>query len=195
MSVGIDVRVTDGGLRNLRRGLSGSELKGLHGRIAKDLKTLVVNHVATDDSHVSANRLGARPTGHMEKAAKRIEAVGEDARAVIKIPRKSRLRAAFGDYTLTPKAGKTYLTIPAHPLTYGRSVRSFPEETFKFAILRAHRHFPVLLFRKGGEVAYWLRKNVEIKEDRTLLPFDEIPVAAARVASEYVRELCQGGVA
>jgi hypothetical protein len=44
----------------------------------------------------------------------------------------------------------------------------------EFAIILTHRGpVPVLKFVKGGEVAFWLRRVVTQKQDRTLLPSDD----------------------
>lgn len=171
-------------------------MTALHTRIATDVGRMVQEYVASDDSHVSAMRLGAAPTGHMARTASRMEFRGDADKAVIGIPRKSRLRAAFGDFTITPTEGHKYLCIPASPITYGRQPAEFGDDAFRFAILYAQRPFPVLFFKSGiekGNVAYWLRTSVDVKEDRTLLPFDEIPVSAARVASDFLTEASKGG--
>ena len=197
LKVEIRARGSAVGLKRFRSGIGDTKgLTEVHTRIARAVKTLVVDYVASDDSHTTAEKLGAKPTGHMAKNAKRIEAQGETYQAILRIPRKSRLRAAFGAFTLTAGAGKTYLTIPAHQSTYGRSARTFAEGELKFAVIKSWRIFLALVFAEGrykGEVAYWLRRSVEVKEDRTLMPFDEIPVAAARVASDYIGELARGG--
>lgn len=183
------------GLRKFRQGMSGGGLVEVHGRIAKKLKEFVSVHVAANDDHATATRLGATPTGHMAKLAKRIEAGSDATHAVLRIPRKSRLRAAFGGFTITPGNGKKYLTIPAHKMTYGKRVAQFPEGTFAPRLLG---RYMALVFRAGpekGRVAYWLKASVVVKEDRTLLPFEEIPQVAQRVASAYIAELTQGGPA
>ncbi|RYD38766.1 MAG: hypothetical protein EOP87_00940 [Verrucomicrobiaceae bacterium] len=108
----------------------------------------------------------------------------------------SGLGRAFRDVTIRPGAGKKFLTIPACAETYGRRVGEFPPDEFKFAILYAHRPFPVLLWRfsggkhKRGDLAYWLRRSVVQKQDRTLLPSDEDyqTIGRARAAS-YILSL------
>lgn len=183
-------------VQRLRTGLGREGLATLHSRIAVAERDMIRAYVASDDSHATAMRLGAKPTGHMAKTARRIEAEATAEMAVVKIPRKSRLRAAFGGFEIRPGPGKTYLAIPDHPLTYGRMPSEFPRETFDFRILAAHRMFPVLMWADGpekGKVAYWLRRSLTVKEDRSLLPWEEIPALAARVAGGYAADVAEGG--
>ena len=119
--------------------------------------------------------------------------------AVLRIPRASRLRAAFSDYVARPGSGRTYLTVPAHAETYGKRAGEFPQGTFRFAVLHAHRVFPVLLFAADGgrhtkgEVAYWLRREVKIRKDPALIRFDLLAEEARDSAEEYIDELRRGG--
>ncbi len=197
MSVSLEVKVglRAPGLLRFRKGLGDpAERQEAHARIAKASLEFTKRFVEADASHATAARLGATPTGHAARTAKKIEAEGTPEAAILKIPRKSRLRAAFGDFEIRPGSGKTYLCLPAHAATYGKMPSSFPKDAFKFAILHAHRIFPVLLFASGpeqGNVAFWLRRSVKIKENRALLPWDQLPVLAARVAGKYLTELAQ----
>lgn len=199
MSVSMEVTVTGSaaGLDRFRKGIeSPAGMKRLHQRIAREARDFTRAFVAADASHATARKLGAKPTGHMAKTARRIEGEGETHRAVLKIPRKSRLRAAFGEFTIRPLPPHKWLARPDHPLTYGKMPSSFPPDTFNFVVLAAHRMFPVLMFANGaekGKVAYWLQRETKVKEDRTLLPWEELPQVAARVASAYVADMVKGG--
>ena len=167
----------------------------IHARVATDVGKMVQKFVAEDDSHTSAARLGAAPTGHMARTAAKMSFQWDRTAGYIGIPRKSRVRAAFGAFTITPTPGHKWLCRPAHALTYGRQPSEFPQDEFSFAILYAHRPFPVLLFKDGmekGKVAYWLSKSTNVKEDRTLLPWDEIPEASARVITTFLTRVRKG---
>ena len=112
----------------------------------------------------------------------------------MRIPRSTGLGRAFGDVTIVPGTGRTYLTIPACAETYGKVVRDFPADSFTFAIFK--QRSPVLLWaedggtHKKGDVAWWLRRQVTQKQDRTLLPSDEEYAEGARlVAMNYITSL------
>lgn len=157
-----------------------ADRRELHGLIAGDARDLTRDFVAKDASHKSAQLLGATPTGFRKESAKRITAVSNEEFAAVKIPRNTGLGRAFGDIIIVPGSGRTYLTIPADIETYGKSARLFPQDSFHFAVLQTHRGpAPVLMWSKTsgghtkGTVAYWLRRKVIQKQDRTLLPSEE----------------------
>lgn len=198
-AVTIDVKVSGSaaGLARFRRGLGDTAgLKEVHSRIAREAANYTAAIVAADESHATAEKLGAKPTGHMAKAAKQIKGAGEIYRAVLKIPRKTRLRAAFGGFQIRPLAPRKWLAIPCHRLTYGTraALSSYPLE-FKMIAGR----FAALVFADTvtpadliGTAAYWLRRETSVKEDRSLLPWDELPEVAVRVAADYISELAKG---
>lgn len=151
----------------------------LHAAMAVDAAEFTRAYVAGSDRHATAQRLGAQPTGFRARAAKRIEADSDAEAAIVRFPRSTGLGRAFAEITIVPGTGRTYLTIPADDETYGHVVRDFPEEAFEFAIFTTHRGpCPVLVWQenggthKKGEVAWWLRRRVIQKQDRTLLPSD-----------------------
>jgi len=183
-------------LQRLRNGLA--DRRQLHARVAVNLEAYVVDHVRGLNQHRTANRLGASPTNHLEKSSKLINSDSDQQGAVLRFPRASRLRAAFGTYKVRPRSGKKYLTIPAHRLTYGKRVSDIQEPLFFKMVGGRHK---ALCFQKGaglaGTVAFWLREEVTIKEDRTLIPFSRLPELTRRVAVAYVEELIEqkGGLA
>ena len=200
MSKGLEITVTLSGagemdmvLANFRNSLS--LLGPMHARMAVRGQQFTQDYLKKLNRHNSAARLGARPTGFLEKAAARVEAQSDEESARVVIPRNTGLGRAFADVVLRPGSGKTYLTIPAHATTYGRSVRDFPEGTFKFAVIRSFRVFLAQVYAAGpykGEVGYWLRRVVTQKQDRTLLPPDEEYAAAARGgAVNYITQLLE----
>lgn len=173
-SLTIEIRSIDEAehtLQALRNTLA--DRRPLHAEMAGNARTATQQYLRGLNRHRTAQRLGATPSSHYEKAANSIEAQSDDQAAIIRIPRRTGLGRAFGDVTITPRPGKTFLTIPAHSLTYGKSARDFPEGTFDFAALG---RFRALLWADGpdkGKVAYWLKKQVFQKQDRTLLPSDD----------------------
>lgn len=194
----LDIKITLAGLdevdmvlHELRNALA--RRGPMHAQMAVRAQQATQRHLKSLNRHQTAQRLGASPTGHDERSASVVEAQSDDAQARVTIPRNTGLGRAFGDVVILPGAGRTYVTIPDHPQTYGRSVRDFPPDTFRFAILYAHRPFPVLLFADGpnkGDVAYWLRREVMQKQNRNLLPSDETYAKAGRLgAVEYLTGL------
>jgi hypothetical protein len=153
---------------------------GMHARMAMDSKQFTSDYLMQTPRHKTADRLGASPTGFRARNAQALQATSDSTQAILRIPRRTGLGRAFQDIVIVPGAGRTYLTIPGDARTYGKVVRDFPEGTFKFAILYAHRPFPVLLFVSDGKVAYWLRRRVLQKQDRTLLPSDDAMREVAR---------------
>lgn len=167
-----------GELQRIRGALA--DRSQLHAALAVDALKFTQDYVAGSDRHVTAQRLGAAPTGFRAKSAKKIEAASDAQAAILRIPRSTGLGRAFSDITIVPGTGRTYLTIPADDETYGKGVRDFPKDAFKFAIFTTQRGpCPVLIWaenggtHKKGEVAWWLRRKVVQKQDRTLLPTDE----------------------
>jgi len=189
LTIELDYVVAAGLLQRVRNGLSIRAQ--LHARMAVMGEAFVRDHVLGLDQHATAQRLGANPTQHLAKTAAAISSVSDDDGGAIRVPRASRLRAAFGDYSIFPGAGKKYLAIPDNARTYGKRPGEI-SEPLHFKIVGGR--FPALCF-KDGTVAFWLKKSVKIKQDRTLLPFDELPVLFDRVAVAYVEELKEGGVA
>lgn len=176
----IDVSGMDEAAWMLQALHSGLANRGrLHAEMAVNALQATQQYLRSDTDHTTAQRLGATPTGFRAKSAQRITAASDDDAAILRIPRNTGLGRAFADLVIAPTNGRTYLTIPGCAETYGRGVRDFPEDAFDFAILHAHRPFPVLLWaadgggHRKGDVAYWLRRKVLQKQDRTLLPSDD----------------------
>ena len=176
-SIRIDVRglaEASGQLQTLRKGLA--DRRPLHATLAVEAQNFTRDYVARSSRHATAQRLGAAPTGFRQRSATRIEGASDADAAIIRIPRNTGLGRAFSDITLRPGSGRKYLTIPAAAETYGKAVRDFPQESFAFTV--AGGRYPALVWREAGgthaagAVAYWLRREVQQKQDRTLLPTD-----------------------
>lgn len=178
-------------LQRLRNGLASRAR--LHVRIASAAGGLTKNYLSGLNRHKTATALGASPSGHHERTAKRIETAGDETAGYVRIPRTSGLQRAFSSYVIRPKNGKKFLTIPAHKRTYGKRVGEFPEGTFRFAMFNGR--FPALMFAGGfsTEVAYWLRRSVKATQDRTLLPSDAAYLEiAGRETRDYITEILGG---
>jgi len=182
----VDIRGIEESMADLQRIRNAfADRAPMHARLATDVKDFTRKYLVGDSRHATAAKLGAIPTGHRTRIGESenmIEADSDSQRAVLRIPASTGLGRAFHDVTLVPGSGRTYLTVPACARTYGKSVRDFPEGTFKFAIFKTHRGpCPVFLWAgKGGTVAYWLRREIIQKQDRTLLPSDEGYIKAGR---------------
>lgn len=136
--------------------------------------------------HATANRLGARPTGILERAAESPEGRGSVDGATVTIRPGEVLSRTFGEVVITPQGGRRYLTIPVSAEAYGRRAREFADLRF---VRVGPRQTPVLARRmaNGNLVVYYvLVRQVRQKQDRTLLPsdgaiLDEMEAAAGDV--------------
>lgn len=137
--------------------------------------------------HDTANRLGARPTGHLEDAYSRVESAGDSSAARLFIPAASRLRAAFGAYTVRPGAGKKYLTIPVAAEAYGRRAGTVDGLIFMRV---GPRKQPVLGKPDGDRITtyYLLVTEATIPEDPGLIPFADIYAEGTDAAEKYLLE-------
>lgn len=177
----LNIEVTITGVAAFDRDLQAfrnaiADRRPMHARMAVDAVKFTRDYLLADTDHKTANRLGATPTGFRAKNAAAVQPDSDDDRAMVRIPRRTGLGRAFGDVVIRPGSGRTYLTIPAHQTTYGKSVRDFPEGTFKFAVIHSWRIFIAQIYADGpykGEVGYWLKRSVTQKQDRTLLPTDQ----------------------
>ena len=176
----------------------------LYREIGERVRVLVRKHILriAPAHHIWANRLGAQPTGHLTSAVGKINsAAGADfAEVAIPIPGISR---AFHNLTITPK-NKAALTIPIAAASYGHRVSEL--RGIGWAIFRPRRvrgaepanQDSGVLFGKpqgGGEVVplYLLKKRVEQRQDRTLLPSDaEIGAAAAAAITGTIDRIAKG---
>lgn len=191
----IDVRgiaEATGKLQSIRNGIANR--RPLHATLAVEAQKFTAEYVSRSNRHASAQRLGAAPTGFRERAAKRIESASDSTAAIVRIPRNTGLGRAFGDVTLRPGSGRTYLTIPACSETYGKVVRDFPQDAFVFATLKGR--YTALMWREAGgrheqwTVAYWLRRQIFQPQDRTLLPSDAgYTTLASEAAKTYIATL------
>lgn len=172
--------------------------KPLHAKIAADGEAYLkkTGREKAQSQHRSAQILGAAPTRHLEKAYQAIEGEGTDTAALLRIPRASRLRAAFGAYVLRPGNGKKYLTIPVAKEAYGRRAGEFPDLQFMRV---GPRKTPILARAtpdgEGIETMYVLAKSATIQAAPELIRFDLLTEHARDSAQEYIDGLRNGGPA
>ncbi len=194
--VRIDIKLTgsregEAVLQALRNGLA--RRGGLHAAMAVPAQQMTQDFLLRMQRHKTAERLGARPTNFRQKNAKLIQADSDEAGAYVRIPRNTGLGRAFHPVDIVPRAGRKFLTLPADPRTYGRSVRDFPEGTFRFQPTGAQRKTPALVFAIDGKVAYWLKRKVHQAQDRSLLPSDAASQEVGRRAAiAYITNLTKG---
>ena len=168
---------------------------GLHAQIAGDAEKFVKTRgfATAQTEHRSAAKLGASPTGHLERAYNSIESTSDATAAVLHVPRASRLRAAFGAYVLTPVKSK-YLTIPVDAESYGRRAREFED----LAAARLGPRKTLFLIRQlpDGKIQtlYVLVKSASIPADPSLIPFADLEQEAADSAEEYYDEIVRKAI-
>lgn len=198
MSIRLDIEITDTAGPMLTRIRTGLAARGpLHSKIAGDAEAYLKRTGATKarTQHRSAERLGATPTKHLEKAYQAIEGTATADSALLSMPRASRLRAAFSEYVSRPGSGKKYLTIPAHKDAYGRRAGEFD----LFFVRVGPRQTPALARKVDGretmEIMFFLTKAARIKHDPTLIRFDLLAEEARDSVGEYIAGLRKGGQA
>lgn len=151
--------------------------------------------------HKTADRLGATPTGHLEK---RTSFASDESSATVTIPIPG-INRAFKDLSIVPK-DKPYLTLPLSSVAYGKraaTVRGLGYMIFRPAAKGAHKNAQggfsayqdLLMGTKGGETIplYLLKKRVDQKRDPSLLPTEgEIGNTAARSMLRTISHFTKG---
>ena len=171
----------------------------IHRAMASRTERLIRDYLRkiSKERHRTAQNLGARPTGALERAAESPEGHGDRNTASVTIKPAHLFARVFGDVTISPQDGRKYLTIPVHPLAYGRRAREFADLIF----LRVGPRKTAVLARRaanGGLITYYvLVRGVRQKQDRTLLPsdgaiLDEMEAAAGDVLLATEKETTGG---
>lgn len=116
--------------------------------------------------HATASRLGASPTGHLEKAAATMQHWSDADSATVAI-NSPGIRRALGPLTIRPSRARA-LTIPIHALAYGKRVGELGRSHAIFRIPKTD----VLAAEIGGALTalYVLRASVTLPQERGLLP-------------------------
>lgn len=141
---------------------------------ANALRIEVRTHLRREASirHNTARRLGATPTGHIEKGAARVTSRSTSNGGEVHVP-IAGISRAFHDLDIRPTKASA-LTIPVAEASYGHRVREL--KRMGWDIFRPKGH-DVLMGRNNDgddpEPLYALKKHVVVRQDRTLLPSDE----------------------
>lgn len=183
----------------------------LNKHVAGEAEVLTANHLlGVKSEHKTANRLGATPTYYFQNKSRAVESRYDAQGAEVVIPTgegalsnlsKSAGGAAVGSReAFAPAFGPVnivainsrYLTIPAVAITYGRRAGEFP--LLRFVPYASGAKALVMTTGKGAERKsvpyYWLKEEVSLKEDKTILPTDADYVAAAeRGAESFMGEM------
>ncbi len=160
--------------------LSDTARASIHEAAGKALQVAVRSHildVAAPARHESADRLGARRSGHLEAAGDSVDFQADSDGAAVSVSSPGFARV-FGPLTIRPRRRQA-LTIPVHALAYGRTVAEVARER---PVFRPQGKDYLATARPGGPltVLYVLRQSVTIPQDRGLLPSDgEMSAAAA----------------
>ena len=146
--------------------------------------------------HTTAKKLGAKPTGHIGKGARAVTAMATDKGGTVTIP-IAGISRAFGDITIsTPtRYGKRFLTLPKHPLAYGRTVGEMRRLGWK--IFRPGKKKVLLGYRSKKDkptLLFTLAGTVHLKKDPSLLPtLDECAKTATSAMMDTVMRTAKKG--
>lgn len=159
--------------------------------VADEVEMLTFAHVSqlALTRHTTADRLGAKPTGHLEDAARSIESQATRNAAVLAFARASGLQRAWRSILIKPGPDKKALAIPVHADSYG--VRAGDMKDLVLLKL-GPRNTAVLARRVDGskflETLYLLLPQVLQKQDPSLMPTDDEYHAAVNTgAREWFR--------
>lgn len=188
----VQTEVRTPALNRLMAKLSASARQEMMAGVAESLAQMVqvhlIDYAATH--HATAARLGAMPTGHLERASESVQPSHTDNSALVTVASPGIGRAAR-DLAIRPK-GPWPLTIPIHALAYGKRAKELRKE------LGAPLFRPVA---KGGNRAqgpfrsflaarvngvftplYALKTTVTVPHDPTLMPERAAVEAEAKAA-------------
>jgi hypothetical protein len=172
-----------------------TDLRGLHNAMGYAARTLTRNHLIelAGSRHDTANRLGAKPSGHWAQAAEdtTFESDANSATVTIAHPGIGR---AMHDVTITPGSGKKFLTIPLIAQAYDlRAAAVWAAEELFIAKAKdqSGKDYAVAGKRlSDGSFQAWylLVPSVHQAQDRSLLPSDtEYERAAVDGAIDYLQ--------
>lgn len=177
----------------------------LNKAVADEAEVLTANHLlGVRTEHKTAKRLGAEPTYFFQRMSQAVESWSDGNGAHVTIPTgeaaisnlaKSAGAAAVG--SRGPFAAwwgpvnivainSSYLTIPASKIAYGRRAEEVPN--LRFIPFASGAKALAQVEGKGADrkinVHYWLKEEVDLPEDKTLLPTDAEYLAAAERGAE-----------
>lgn len=186
-------------LRSILAEIAPQTRRALFSVGANALRLEVRRHVRREAGirHRTADRLSeqsgftAEKTGHLEKGAARIvsHTTANGAEVVIPIAGISR---AFHDLVIRPRRAKV-LTIPISGVSYGH--RAAELERMGWNLFRLPKT-DILAGERDGEFRglYALKKQVTVRQDRTLLPSDEtVAKTINRAVATRINDLLRAG--
>jgi hypothetical protein len=197
MSIGLKIEVRSAEVdRALARFFDGiRDREDLHHQIGRRAQMATRSHLQAIASHATAERLGASPSGFWAQAAEKTSFTADDEAATISIDHPGIGRVAH-DVTITPGAGKKYLTLPAIEAAYNQRAYRVAGLHFMVRWIDGSRRAVAMAMSSGTgkekteTVWYWLVKSVTQRQDRTLLPSDEEYGTVAQAGiSEYIDSL------
>jgi hypothetical protein len=163
----------------------------LHARMAGAMERFLKDfgRETSKTEHRSAEKLGAQPTGHLADAYEAVESGSDAGGARLFVPGASRLRAAFGSYTVRPTGGRKFLTIPVAAEAYGRRAGEFAKGKL-FLVRVGPRKTPVLAHGEAGRLTtyYLLVPSATIPEDPGLIPFEDLFAEGADAVEKFLLE-------
>lgn len=140
----------------------------------------------TPEKHATAWRLGGRETGHLSDAYEAVESTYDAGAVHIWLPRTTRLRAAFGEYTARPGPDKNFLTIPLSAEAYGQ--RAPEMEGLVFVRPKGAKNPLLVRPLDGGalEAHFLLVTGATIPEAPDLIPFEDLADEAVDAALDHI---------
>ena len=134
--------------------------------------------------HNTASRLGATPTGHILKGAARVTSFSTSDSAIVSVP-IAGISRAFQNLTIRAQRANA-LTLPVAAASYGHRVREMAR--LGWTVFRPRGKDFLMGTREGDKDAkllYVLRKQVTIKQDRSLLPSNAEVTKSINMAIGY----------
>ena len=165
--------------------IGGAGRKLLYSAAANAVAIRVRSHLSRLGSwkHMSADRLGAQPTGFIQKAARGTVFNANENGGEVIIP--APLGRAFHDVEIRPKSWN-FLTIPASAEAYGKRAGVLAALGWKIWKPKGRKLLMGAIKGEDPKILYWLKESVRQRQDRELLPSDDEMqyVAAAAMISE-----------
>lgn len=152
------------------RALGPAGRRTLNEGAALELWAAVREHLRREAQrrHGSAQKLGAYPTGHLEKAAQSTDPHADEQSASVTVSSPGISRT-FHPLQIAPVRAQS-LTIPVHWLGYGQRAS---EVSAAYRLFRPKGKDYLMADVEGTPtVIYLLRKQVTVPQDRSLLPSD-----------------------
>lgn len=181
-------------LHELLQALQLGEQREFLEDVGDAFEALTSEHItrASATRHKTAARLGATPTGYLERLAGAVESSPAPGGGGVRMRLQGEIfKRAFDEVQVTAQEADM-LTIPWHEEAYGRRAREF-DNLFVYQSKRGQ----AFLARPAGkgrlDFLYLLKKSVTLPQDRGLLPSEAAYLAEAeRIAQVYVETQVAG---